>query len=133
MNFKEYTKETQRTAPFLGSDFLDQLHMAIGISTEAGELLDSYKKAFAYGKELDTVNIGEELGDLLWYMSNLMRMLGIDFENVLDINTKKLRQRYPNKFEFDKAINRDLRSEREILEEMGFSPSDTHIKAGLSK
>lgn len=116
MNFKEYQDETKRTAPFLGSDFLDQLHMAIGISTEAGELLDTYKKAFAYGKDLDLVNIKEEIGDLFWYTSNLMRMLDIDFDEILITNVAKLRARYKEGFSQEEAINRDLVNERQILE-----------------
>lgn len=117
MDFTEYTKETERTAPNLANSFADQLHMVIGISTEAGEILDAYKKAFAYGKDLDIVNIREELGDLLWYMSNLMRFLDIDFEDTLDINVKKLRARYKNGFSEEEALNRNLEKEREILED----------------
>jgi NTP pyrophosphatase (non-canonical NTP hydrolase) len=120
MDFKEYTKETQRTMAELGQSFADQLHMAMGISTEAGELLDVYKKALAYGKEVDMVNIREEAGDLMWYLSNLLRILGIDFEQTLQVNIDKLKTRYPDKFTEDKALNRDLDKEREILEELGF-------------
>jgi NTP pyrophosphatase (non-canonical NTP hydrolase) len=95
--------------------------MAIGLSTEANEVLDAYKKAFAYGKKLDVVNVGEELGDILWYMANLMRMLDIDFESVLQINVDKLKARYPDKFDSDKAITRDLGKERAILEQLGYN------------
>jgi NTP pyrophosphatase (non-canonical NTP hydrolase) len=116
MNFEDYTKETERTAPLLESDFLDQLHMVIGISTEAGELLDTYKKAFAYNKDLDITNIEEELGDQLWYMSNLIRMLGLDFNQILDKNVNKLRVRYKDSFTYEEALNRNLEKERKILE-----------------
>lgn len=116
MDFYEYQDETERTAPQLGSELEDQLHMVVGISTEAGELLDAYKKHWAYGKELDRVNVKEELGDLLWYMSNLMRMLDIDFERTLETNVAKLKARYKEKFSTDEALNRDLKVERMILE-----------------
>jgi len=65
MNFKEYSNETKKTAPQLQNDFLDQIHMAMGISTEANEILNSYKKSLAYLKDLDITNIKEEIGDLL--------------------------------------------------------------------
>lgn len=120
MDFNEYSNEVKRTVSYLDSEFNNQLHMAIGISTEAGELLDAYKKAFAYGKKLDVVNIGEELGDLFWYIANLMTMLGIDFESTLQINVDKLKARYPDKFDAHKAQNRNLDHEREILERLGF-------------
>lgn len=43
-----------------------RLHMAIGISGEAGELLDAIKKATIYRKPLDIANVREECGDLLF-------------------------------------------------------------------
>lgn len=121
MNFNEYQEETKRTCPDLSKieysgEFLNQLHMVIGISTEAGELLDAYKKAFAYGKELDLVNVQEEIGDLFWYISNLMRMLDIDFDETLVKNVAKLRARYKEGFSSEEALHRDLDVEREILE-----------------
>ena len=39
------------------------LHMAVGISGEAGELLDAIKKNAIYGRALDVNNVIEELGD----------------------------------------------------------------------
>lgn len=116
MNIIKYTSEASRTCPDLGSDFDNQLHMVIGVSTEAGELLDAYKKAFAYGKELDITNVSEEIFDALWYLVNLCRMLNIDIEQGMTTNIEKLRARYPDKFDSEHAINRDLNKEREILE-----------------
>jgi NTP pyrophosphatase (non-canonical NTP hydrolase) len=118
MNLKEYMRQAERTCPKLESEFIDQLHMVIGICTEANELLDAYKKRLAYHKELDLVNIGEELFDILWYQMNLCRMLNLDPEKMMDINIKKLQARYPDKFDCDKAIYRDLAAERKILEEI---------------
>jgi NTP pyrophosphatase (non-canonical NTP hydrolase) len=116
MNIKDYIIEASRTCPDLGSDFTNQLHMAIGASTETGELLDAYKKNLAYGKPLDKVNVSEEIFDIFWYLSNLCRMLGIDPEVGMDTNVAKLRARYPNKFTQENAINRNLEAERKILE-----------------
>jgi NTP pyrophosphatase (non-canonical NTP hydrolase) len=119
MNFEEYTEAVKRTVAKCDSPFEDRLHMAIGISTEAGELLDAFKKQLAYGKEIDYVNVMEEVGDLFWYIANLMRMLDINFQDTLQINIDKLRIRYPDKFSEDRALNRDLKKEREILEQLG--------------
>lgn len=94
----------------------DLLHAAMGISTEAGELLDAVKKHLFYGKPLDVVNIQEELGDLYWYMSVLCEWLGCTHEELMERNIDKLKVRYPEKFTSDKAINRDLESERKVLE-----------------
>jgi len=116
MDIKKYMIEASRTLPDLGSDLKNQMHMAIGCSTEANELLDAYKKWFAYGKELDRVNVAEEIFDCFWYLINLCKMLGIDPEVGMETNIEKLRTRYPEKFTEESANNRDLQAERKVLE-----------------
>jgi len=93
------------------------LHAGMGITTESGEFLDMLKKHIFYGKELDTINLKEELGDLLFYIALAMDELGTTFEEVMKINFEKLSARYPNKFTKEDATNRDLDKEREILEQ----------------
>jgi len=120
MELKQYIIESSRTCPDLGLDFNNQMHMAIGISTEAGELLDAYKKKLAYNKSLDKTNVAEEIGDLCWYVANLCRILNLDLQEILQNNIDKLRARYPEKFTEEKANNRNLEEERKILEKLGF-------------
>ena len=69
-------------------------HMVTGISGEAAEILDCFKKHVVYQKPLDIENAKEELGDLLFYMSNLMQSVGLSFEEVLQHNIDKLSVRY---------------------------------------
>jgi NTP pyrophosphatase (non-canonical NTP hydrolase) len=71
-----------------------QLHMAVGIAGEAGELLDAVKKAAIYRKPIDRANVVEELGDLEFYMEGLRQGLGITREEVLAGNISKLSKRY---------------------------------------
>ena len=92
------------------------LHGSCGIATEAGELLDAMKKHIFYGKEIDTVNIVEEIGDLMWYSAILLDELGVEFEDVMEKNINKLRARYGDKFTETGATVRNLNKEREILE-----------------
>lgn len=115
MDIKTYLSESERTLVQKGKD-MNLLHGAIGIATEAGELLDAFKKKLFYGKELDVVNVKEEVGDLMWYVAIFLRELEIDFEDVLQVNIDKLRARYPEKFSESHALNRNLEKEREILE-----------------
>lgn len=70
------------------------IHMCVGISGESGELLDAIKKHVIYQKPLDVDNVKEELGDLLFYMSNLIQSVGLTFEEVLQHNIDKLSVRY---------------------------------------
>lgn len=96
------------------------LHGALGMVTESAELADAVKKHIFYGKELDRVNIVEELGDAFWYMAILADELGVSFEEIQRINRDKLKSRYGSKFTNDSAINRDLLKERNILEDITF-------------
>jgi NTP pyrophosphatase (non-canonical NTP hydrolase) len=65
-------------------------HMATGISGEAGELLDAVKKHVIYQKELDRVNVIEELGDLEFYMEAFRGIIGVTRDEVLEVNLHKL-------------------------------------------
>ena len=56
------------------------LHGLIGMCTESGEVLDALKRNLYYAKELDTVNLLEEVGDLCWYMAIIIDVLDLDFE-----------------------------------------------------
>jgi NTP pyrophosphatase (non-canonical NTP hydrolase) len=78
------------------------LHMAVGISGEAGELLDAVKKHTIYNKPIDRENVIEELGDLEFYMEGLIQRLGITREETIKGNIIKLGERY-KRFEYSDA------------------------------
>lgn len=80
----------------LTSGAAHNLHMAVGISGEAGELLDAIKRQAIYNKPLDLINVIEELGDLEFYMQGLRDGLGISREEVLAANIEKLSKRFPD-------------------------------------
>jgi NTP pyrophosphatase (non-canonical NTP hydrolase) len=92
------------------------LHGALGIVTEAGEILDAVKKSIFYGKPFDLVNLQEEIGDCFWYLAILAKEAGMSFEDIMQQNINKLRARYPEKFTEEAALNRDLEAERRVLE-----------------
>lgn len=92
------------------------LHSSIGLTTEVGEFADSIKKHIFYGRNLDRVNLMEELGDVLWYVSIALSELGYDYEQVMTKNIKKLKARYEEAFNQEGEENRDIIREREILE-----------------
>ena len=66
------------------------LHMSVGVSGEAGELIDAVKKCVMYNKPLDRVNVIEELGDLEFYLEGIRQELGITREETLTGNISKL-------------------------------------------
>lgn len=102
-----------RTAPLIRK----LMHGSIGVATESGELLDVIKKHVWYGKPIDLANIEEEIGDMLWYAALLCNALDVNMEDIMKKNINKLRVRYPDKFTEQAANNRDLDSERKVLEQ----------------
>ena len=83
MKFKEYVPLAMRTCKQLS--FVKHVeHMALGMAGEMGEIIDAIKKAEIYGKELDRVNLAEEVGDVFWYAAGFASTLE-DGENLLDI------------------------------------------------
>ena len=75
-------------------DQLTRLHAVVGISGEAGELLDAVKKDTMYNKKPDIENIIEELGDLEFYMEALRQAYDITREQTIRANIAKLGVRY---------------------------------------
>ncbi len=82
---------------------------AIGICSEGGELLDIVKKIIFQGKEPSEElrnKVKNELGDVMWYVQQVLITMEWDLEEVLAENTKKLSGRYPEGFDVDKSENR---------------------------
>jgi NTP pyrophosphatase (non-canonical NTP hydrolase) len=67
----------------------------MAIPGEAGELADAIKKHIIYDKPLDVMNVIEELGDLMFFITALMNKMNLSMENVLQANVVKLNKRYP--------------------------------------
>jgi NTP pyrophosphatase (non-canonical NTP hydrolase) len=82
------------------------LHGIMGCGTESGELLDAFKRYLIYGKELDYINIKEELGDVMFYIALVCRTLDVSLEEVCSENIAKLSIRYPDKFSNEAALAR---------------------------
>ena len=83
---------------------------SIGICSEGGELLDLVNKILFQGKE-PTPELREkiklELGDVMWYVQQVLIWGGWSLNEVLAENTKKLSGRYPEGFSVEKSENRE--------------------------
>jgi len=91
---KALAKSGEKIAAEINGEDAHLMHMAIGISGEAGELLDAIKKQVIYRKELDRENVLEELGDLEFYMEGIRQGLGLTREQCIAANIAKLGKRY---------------------------------------
>lgn len=100
-----------------GPQIINMLHSAIGLCTEAAEALDMLKKHIYYGKPLDIPNFREEIGDGQWYAAIGAEACGTNLDAIQATNIRKLKARYPGKFTEQDAENRDLATERKILED----------------
>ncbi len=86
----------------------DILHSAVGISGEAGELLDHIKKVIWQGHCLDVDYVTKELGDILFYFTSMCNCVGTNVDEVRKLNIEKLTKRYPSgEFDADRSINRE--------------------------
>ncbi|MFA6963818.1 MAG: nucleoside triphosphate pyrophosphohydrolase family protein [Patescibacteria group bacterium] len=122
MTPKEYIENAKRTEskPYAFPAFRDLSprieHAVYGIVTEAGELMSAVKKTKIYEKPLDKINLVEEAGDVMWYLAILADELGVSFEDIWDKNIRKLKTRYPDKYDHEMNINRQTDKERKELE-----------------
>jgi len=82
------------------------VHAAMGISGEAGELVDAVKKHWVYGKPLDTENVLEECDDVLFYLVAMLNECGFSLMDAMEHNEAKLAKRYPDGWSEQAAIER---------------------------
>ena len=82
----------------------------VGLAAESGEFLEIVKKMVFQGKPWSDANREHlliELGDVMWYVAQACIALDVDFEDVLEMNVKKLEKRYPSgTFDIYKSENR---------------------------
>ena len=97
MLIDQYQEQAMRTS-VQQSDHLQLLNAALGLGGESGEVIDLIKKYAFHGKELDTVRIAEELGDVLWYIALTCKAIGVPMSVVAQMNIDKLQARWPQGF-----------------------------------
>ena len=114
MTIKKYQEATAKTAiypnvgvidninePALGDqwpvNYTDYVYPIMGLMGEVGELANKLKKNIrdhrGHSLALDIKDLSDEIGDVMWYVSQLCTELGIDLETVLESNIAKLKSR----------------------------------------
>ena len=82
----------------------------IGLASEGGEFDEIVKKMVFQGKpwnEDQRFHLMRELGDVAWYWINACRAIGVDPNEVIEENVRKLEARYPGgKFDVHHSENR---------------------------
>lgn len=96
MTFNEYQKIMTPLAiyPDHGHNFV---YPTLGLVGEAGEVAEKIKKVLRDQNSLMTdgarLEIKKELGDVLWYLSQLSAELGFEFDDIASTNVDKLLSR----------------------------------------
>jgi NTP pyrophosphatase (non-canonical NTP hydrolase) len=95
MKLSEYQRLSRRTAEYPRQAWL--AYPALGLAGEAGEVAEHAKKAIRDdGGEVSEERraaMGKELGDVLWYVSQLASELGLDLDEIAQVNLDKLLSR----------------------------------------
>ena len=96
MDFTEYQEQAKATAIYPDPGKIGGLsYCTLGLTGEAGEFANKVKKIIRG----DTTTIESrddliaELGDVLWYISEVARNLNIDLDTVAVLNIEKLKSR----------------------------------------
>lgn len=71
------------------------------------DMLGSHKKELAYGKEIDWNLMTKTIQNYIFYLLNLAEKYDINVSEALEVNIKKLKVRFPDKFDAELAINKD--------------------------
>ena len=107
MTLNEYQELALRTSR---NDLDNEQHLmngCLGLAGEAGECCDLLKKHnFQDGREIKEKLI-DELGDVLWYVSEAATALGIWMDKIAEHNIEKLKKRYPEGFDPDRSLHRE--------------------------
>jgi NTP pyrophosphatase (non-canonical NTP hydrolase) len=97
MTFDEYQKKALTTSITYDDPQMDKTIWVLGITGEAGEVAEKWKKIVAYREgvvtEEDKIELSKELGDVLWYMSVFADRLGLSFDDIAKQNIEKLASR----------------------------------------
>lgn len=96
MTFHEYQIKASETARFPDKDLIF-IYTALGLVGEAGEVAEKIKKIWRdKNKQIDDTDreeIKKEMGDVLWYLSQLSENLGINLDDVAQANINKTQSR----------------------------------------
>lgn len=96
MDFDEYQEKAKKTAtyPDIGSNFV---YPTLGLAGEAGEVANKVKKIIrdkgSVVDEDDRQKIKDELGDVLWYVSQTANEFRLSLEEIALANIEKLASR----------------------------------------
>lgn len=98
MELNHYQEEASKTATFDDFPVDPIVYLTLGLTGESGEVAEKIKKMFRNDNGVLSDEKKEaikyELGDVLWYVSQLARALGYTLDEVAQANITKLADRH---------------------------------------
>lgn len=97
MQFNEYQKKASETAGYPEPGGMAFIYPTLGLAGEAGEVAEKIKKVIRdEGGIISSekrAEIQKELGDVLWYVSEIARQLELSLDDIATVNIAKLASR----------------------------------------
>lgn len=106
LTLNEYQRLAARTAGAGREGDFRKIIAALGLAGEAGEFANLVKKLTAHGHTIAPETLADELGDILWYLSEAASACGLELQAIAAGNVAKLKARYPDGFSEENSRNR---------------------------
>ena len=104
---RSYYEESFKTAVYpeagTGSP-LEIAYLGLGLAGESGEAVDVLKKLVRMGPSTSgeeaaiiakmELKLFDEIGDVMWYIGQIMRVYDLELDDILANNVEKLKRRY---------------------------------------
>lgn len=108
MDLNDYQSLALRTAAnkTVEDDDKRLLLWTVAWAGEVGEFCNMLKKKVGHGHDFTEEQLGDEIGDVLWYLAVIADELGLSLDQIAEQNIEKLKRRYPEGFSQEASINR---------------------------
>lgn len=97
MTLDEYQQQAIKTLIRHPDPLIATTILAMGVSGEAGEALDKWKKILVYqngvASDQDKQELTKELADVVWYVAVLAHELGVSLDDLMQQNLEKVASR----------------------------------------
>lgn len=96
-----FAERMQELSKLLNGNFARLDNAVTGLTGEAGEVADVWKKIKFMGLEYNNETrdkLVKELGDVCWYLMSAATALGVPLEEIINQNIEKLKSRHPHGF-----------------------------------
>ncbi len=97
MNFDEYQKSAQQSVITHKDPLMNKTIWVLGISGEASEIAEKWKKIVAYHDGEITAGgkaeLAKEMGDVLWYLAAFAESLDLSLQDIAENNIEKVLSR----------------------------------------